>query len=51
MHDGALRTLDAVVAHYSDRIVERPGLATNVVRNLRLSPDEKRALVSFLRTL
>lgn len=51
MHDGSRLTLEAVVDHYSDGIIERPGLATNVVRALRLSPAQKQALVAFLRTL
>jgi cytochrome c peroxidase len=51
MHDGSLASLESVVEHYSDRVAERPGLAANVVRNLRLTREEKRALVAFLRTL
>lgn len=51
MHNGSLLSLEAVVDHYSDRVVERPGLATNVVRGLRLTADQKRALVAFLKTL
>lgn len=51
MHDGSLATLQDVVAHYSDNVIIRSTLATNVVRALRLSPDEKKALVAFLSTL
>lgn len=51
MHDGSRPTLSTVVDHYSDGIVERPGLAVNVVRELRLATREKRALIAFLRTL
>lgn len=47
MHDGSLASLEAVVDHYSDRLVERP-LGT---RRVRLTPDQKRDLVAFLQTL
>ncbi len=55
MHDGRLRTLEEVVAHY-DHGVKRtatldPNLAKHPEAGLQLTSDEQRALVAFLRTL
>ena len=55
MHDGRFATLEEVVAHY-DRGVKRsetldPNLAKHPTRGLQLSPDDKKALVAFLKTL
>ena len=55
MHDGRFATLEEVVAHY-DHAVQRtstldPNLAKHPVEGLKLSADEQRALVAFLRTL
>lgn len=51
MHDGSVATLEEVVELY-DRggQVRRPGLSPEI-RPLRLTADEKRALVAYLRTL
>lgn len=50
MHDGSMRTLEEVITFY-----ERGGGANRnldpLVRPLRLSPDEKRGLLAFLRAL
>jgi cytochrome c peroxidase len=51
MHDGSLATLEAVIAHYTGGLRERPSLATNINRRLRLSAGEKADLIAFLRTL
>ena len=51
MHDGSLATLEAVIGHYAGGFVTRPSLATNLNRDLRLSPAERADLVAFLRTL
>jgi cytochrome c peroxidase len=51
MHDGSLPTLAAVVAHYSGRFVDRPGLAPTMRKDLRLTVRERADLVAFLRTL
>jgi cytochrome c peroxidase len=51
MHDGSVRTLEAVVAHYAGGFVPRPALAPTMNRDLRLSPRERGDLVAFLRTL
>lgn len=50
MHDGSLPTLEAVVDHYADDIVERPTLSADLPR-IALAPDERRALVAFLKAL
>jgi cytochrome c peroxidase len=51
MHDGSLATLADVVDHYAGGLVIRPSLATNLVRDLRLTDDEKLSLIAFLDTL
>jgi cytochrome c peroxidase len=50
MHDGALATLEAVLAHYETGIVERPTLSKDLKR-IALSDDERRDLLAFLDTL
>jgi cytochrome c peroxidase len=51
MHNGAVPTLAAVVAHYAGGFVARSGLAPNMNRSLRLSARERADLVAFLLTL
>jgi cytochrome c peroxidase len=51
MHNGSLRTLDDVVAHYAGKHVSRPSLAPSLVRDLKLDADERAALVAFLKKL
>jgi cytochrome c peroxidase len=50
MHDGSLATLEDVIDYY-DRGGNVNPLLDPEVRPLRLSPDDKRALVSFLSSL
>lgn len=55
MHDGRMKTLEAVVAHY-DHGVQRaasldPNLAKHPDEGLQLTSEEQRALVAFLKTL
>jgi cytochrome c peroxidase len=50
MHDGSLATLDDVVEHYDTGGRDSASLDPEM-RRLSLSPEEKRALVAFLRTL
>lgn len=50
MHDGSLPTLEAVVDYY-DRGGNANPLLDPELRPLRLSPDDKRALISFLSSL
>lgn len=50
MHDGSLRTLEAVVEFYDRGGISNPGLDPRI-RPLALTPDEKQALVAFLEAL
>ena len=50
MHDGSLPTLEAVVDYYDRGGNANPGLDT-ILRPLRLTVEDKRALVAFLRAL
>ena len=50
MHDGSLRTLQAVVNFYSDGGRRNPAQDPEI-RPLRLTSAEKRALVAFLKSL
>ena len=51
MHDGSLATLLDVVAHYAGGHVKRPSLAPTMVTDLALDPEERTALVAFLKSL
>lgn len=51
MHDGSLPTLEAVVDHYNGTRIQRPSLASELKNALGLTPNERRALVAFLKTL
>ncbi len=51
MHDGSLATLEDVVRHYTGGLVMRQSLAPTVVRDLKLTNEEKADLVAFLKTL
>ena len=55
MHDGRFATLEDVVAHYDHGLVRTSNLDPNLAKHpdsgLRLSADDQRALVAFLRTL
>ncbi len=51
MHDGSLATLEDVVNHYAGGLTLRPSLAPTIVRDLKLTNEEKAALVAFLGTL
>jgi cytochrome c peroxidase len=55
MHDGRFQTLEEVVEHYSSGVKRSatldPNLAKHPVEGLRLSAEDKRALVAFLKTL
>jgi cytochrome c peroxidase len=50
MHDGSLATLDDVIGYY-DRGGNRNTDVDQAIQPLHLSPEEKRAIVAFLRTL
>ena len=55
MHDGRFKTLEEVIDHYSEGVRQSPNLDPNLAKHpregIRLSPKDKKALVSFLRTL
>ena len=60
MHDGRFNTLEEVVEHYNSGVKNHPKLSlelrlnwdeTSAVRRLNLTEKEKKALVSFLKTL
>lgn len=55
MHDGRFKTLEEVVEHYSSGVKRSetldPNLAKHPMEGLQLTPDEKRSLVAFLKTL
>lgn len=51
MHDGSMATLADVVDHYAGGVIRRPSLAPTLVQDLKLTPDEKNALVAFLKAL
>jgi cytochrome c peroxidase len=50
MHDGSLATLEDVVEFYSQGGRANPNLDPEI-RPRRFNPEEKRALVAFLKTL
>ena len=50
MHDGSIATLEDVVEFYTDGGRQNPFLDREL-RPLRLTEDEKTALVAFLRSL
>lgn len=55
MHDGRFRTLESVVEHYSSGVPRSPTLDPNLAKHpdggVPMTTDDKRALVSFLKTL
>lgn len=55
MHDGRFRTLEAVLDHYSDGVLNSPTLDTVLKQNgtvgIALSAGEKQKIISFLKTL
>jgi len=57
MHDGRFATLEQVIEHYNSGVTNHPNLAPQLKdpngnpRRLNLTPDQKAALVAFLKTL
>lgn len=55
MHDGRFETLDQVINHYSDGIIDHPTVDTSLnnpmKRGLQFSDIQKKQLLSFLKTL
>jgi cytochrome c peroxidase len=50
MHDGSIPTLEGVVEHYDGGGIDRPS-RSDLIKPLRLEPQEKSDLVAFLKTL
>jgi cytochrome c peroxidase len=51
MHDGSLATLDDVLRHYENGVVERPTLSNDLTRPVALTPAQRGELLAFLGTL
>lgn len=55
MHDGRFATLEEVIDHYSEGVKRTDTLDPNLAKHpdggLHLSPEDKRCLLAFLRTL
>jgi cytochrome c peroxidase len=51
MHDGSLRTLEDVVAHYAGRLEQRPSLAAELRAGIALTAAERNDLVAFLKAI
>lgn len=51
MHDGSLKTLEEVVEFYDRGGHPNPYLDVNMIGPLHLTPEERQALVAFLKTL
>ena len=49
MHDGRFATLEEVIHHYSDGVMNHP--STGPVRRMQFDGREKAALIAFLKTL
>jgi cytochrome c peroxidase len=50
MHDGSVKTLEAVIEHYNDGGINRPS-RSELIKPLALSSTEKADLVAFMKTL
>ncbi len=51
MHDGRFRNLDLVLSHYAEGIQASPTLAVQLKKPVNLSAENKKDLLSFLKTL
>jgi cytochrome c peroxidase len=55
MHDGRLRTIDAVLRHYAEEVQLTPNLAPELIGagrlGIPLTPEERTRLKAFLATL
>lgn len=55
MHDGRFQTLEQVVDHYSEGVQRTDTLDPNLAKHpnggLHLAPEEKKAVIAFLKTL
>lgn len=51
MHDGSLRTLNAVLTHYTSEVQQTPNLDPLLQKGIPLTEHEKTSLLVFLETL
>jgi len=51
MHDGRFHTLEAVIDHYTGGIVKTRTLSKQLQKPIALSPQDKKDLIDFLKTL
>ncbi len=51
MHDGRFSTLEKVIEHYSENILQVPNLDTRLRKKIQLNAKEKQELQAFLNTL
>ena len=55
MHDGRFATLEQVLHHYADSIIQTPSLSPLLIKNgmpgLHLTADEQRKIILFLQAL
>jgi cytochrome c peroxidase len=55
MHDGRFETLEEVINHYSNGIIDHPTVDTSlnnpIKRGLQFSETQKKHLLTFLNTL
>ncbi len=51
MHDGRYKSLQMVLFHYSDNIHSSPTLAPQLQDKITMSEEDKKNLISFLKTL
>jgi cytochrome c peroxidase len=51
MHDGRLRSLEAVLDHYEKGIVQSKTLDNQLKNGIPLTADEKQKIIAFLKTL
>lgn len=51
MHDGSLKTIEEVLDHYQNIDKQRRPLASEKLRTLTLSVEEREALIAFFRSL
>lgn len=51
MHEGSLPTIEAVLDHYANGVVDRPTLPPELPRRLALDPAQRADLIAFLGSL
>jgi cytochrome c peroxidase len=51
MHDGSIPTIEAVIEHYANGVVQRPTLPPELPRRLTLDEGQRADLIAFLATL